>query len=293
MNDLIAKTTGTFSSYDGTRIHFEVRGEGPPLILNYGIGCLINHWGPQIKYFARKYRVIAYDYRAHHRSQLPADRAHLDVDALARDLNGLMDHLGIERASLWGHSFGVQMLTRNYELFPERVANLVFVNGFVRNPLAGMFGTDLTEQVFRALKAGLTKMPETLSFLWQTGLQNPLALRLSALAGGFNLKLTSFKDIEIYARGIASMDLPAFIALFESMLAYDGTGVLPRIAVPTLIVGGRQDAVTPPQHQEEMHRLITGSELCLVAYGSHCTQLDMPELVNLRIQRFLDDHPAY
>ena len=290
---LIPKQTGTFESYDGTRIYFESRGEGRPLILNYGIGCLINHWGLQIKHFARNYRVISYDYRAHHQSQIPADRDHLDVDALARDLNGLMNHLDIPRASLWGHSFGVQMLVRHQQLFPDRGENLIFVNGFVKNPLSGMFGNDVTEQIFRAFKNGHTKMPETFSFLWKNGLQNPLALRLSALAGGFNLKLTSFKDIEIYARGIASMDLQSFIRLFESMLAYDGTEALPSITVPTLIIGGRQDAVTPPQHQEDIHRAIKGSELLLVPYGSHCTQLDMPELVNLRIQRFLDEHPAY
>ena len=285
--NLTSKQTGTFRSHDGTPIYFESRGEGAPIVLNYGIGCLINHWGPQIKHFARTHRVIAYDYRGHHRSPVPADRAHLTVDDLARDLTDLLDHLEIPRASLWGHSFGVQMLVRHQDLFPERADNLVFINGFVRNPLAGMFGSDVTEQLFSAIKAGFDKMPETLSFLWRRSLQSSLAIQLSALAGGFNLKLTALKDVEIYARGIASMDLDAFLRLFESMLAYDGTPTLERIKVPTLIIGGRHDAVTPPQHQDEMHRLIGGSELCLVPYGTHCTQLDMAELVNLRAERFL------
>lgn len=288
--NLIPKQTGTFRSFDGTRIYYEVRGEGRPVVLNYGIGCLINHWRPQIKHFAQSCKVITYDYRAHHRSEIPSDRAQLNIDALAQDLKGLLDHLEIPKASLWGHSFGVQMLVRHYDLFPDLVENLVFVNGFVENPLHGMFGSkDLTQSFFQTLKSGYQLLPETLGFLWKTGVQSPLAIHLSALAGGFNLQLTSLKDVEIYARGVASMDLNAFFMLFESMLKYDGKPVLDRIKVPTMIIAGKQDSVTPQKHQEEMHHRIRNSELFIVPYGSHCTQLDMPELVNLKIERFLSE----
>jgi pimeloyl-ACP methyl ester carboxylesterase len=284
---LVPKTTGTFKSFDGTKIYYEVRGEGFPLILNYGIGCLINHWQPQIKYFSPNYKVIAYDYRAHHRSEIPENRSHISVDALAQDLKALISHLELPQASLFGHSFGVQMLTRFYDLYPELTHSLVFVNGFVSNPLAGMFGTELTESFFQLFKSGYKTLPETLTYLWRLGLGNPLAIHLSALAGGFNLKLTSLKDVEIYARGMASMDLDAFITLFESMVKYDGNPVLERISVPTMIIGGKQDSVTPQKHQEEMHLKVKGSDFFMVPYGSHCTQLDMPELVNLKIERFL------
>ena len=286
--NLIPKETGTFKSFDGTRIYYEVRGEGFPIILNYGIGCLVNHWRPQVKHFSKHFKVIAYDYRGHHRSEIPESRAHLNVDAMAQDLKGLMDHLQIRQASIWGHSFGVQMLVRFYDLFPELVHSMVFVNGFVQNPLHGMFGSpDITESVFKAIKSGYKILPETIGFLWSTAIQNPLSPYLSALAGGFNLKLTSLKDIEIYARGIASMNLDAFLTLFESMLHYDGKPVLERMDVPVLIIGGKQDSVTPQKHQEEMHYLIKGSEFFMVPYGSHCTQLDMPELVNLKAEQFL------
>lgn len=284
---LIPKTTGTFRSFDGTEIYYETRGEGRPLILNYGIGCLINHWRPQIRHFSENYQVIVYDYRAHHNSAIPADMKDMTADALAKDLQALMVHLQIEKASLWGHSFGVQMLLRTYDLFPELFENLVFINGFVKNPLAGMFGNDLALKFFRLFKQGHDNLPETISTFWRLSVQNPLAIPLSALAGGFNLKLTSLKDIEIYARGVASMDLNAFLTLFESMINYNGVDVLEKIKVPTLIIGGQKDSVTPTKTQRMMHKKIANSQLLLVPYGSHCTQLDMPDLVNLRISRFL------
>lgn len=286
--NLVPKQTGTFRSFDGTRIYYEVRGEGFPIVLNYGIGCLINHWRPQIKHFSQNHKVITYDYRAHHRSETPDNREHLNVDALAQDLKALLDHLEIQKASLWGHSFGAQMLIRHYDLFPEFAQSLVFINGFAENPLSGVLGSaDLTQTAFQFFKSGYQLLPETLSYLWRSGIQNPLAIQLSALAGGFNLQLTSLKDIEIYARGIASMDLNSFIRLFESMLHYDGRSVLERIEVPTLIIAGKNDSVTPTQYQEDIHHLVKGSELLVVPYGSHCTQLDMPDLVNLKIERFL------
>jgi pimeloyl-ACP methyl ester carboxylesterase len=73
------------------------------------------------------------------------------------------------------------------------------------------------------------------------------------------------------------------------MLDYDGSKILEKIDVPTLIIGGKNDSVTPVKTQRYMHKKIKGSQLQIVPYGSHCTQLDMPDLVNLRISRFLKD----
>lgn len=287
--NLIPKNTGSFLSYDGTRIYYEVRGEGEPIIMNYGIGCLINHWQPQIKHFSKTHKTIVYDYRAHHSSDIPEQKDQLTLDALAQDLNALMEHLGLEQASIWGHSFGAQVLMRAYDMFPHRFKNMVFINGFVSNPIQGMFGNDLSSSFFHLFKSGYQMLPETLSYLWRFAVNNPIAIHLSALAGGFNLKLTSLKDIEIYVRGLTTMDLDSFLSLFEGMMNYDGRAVLDRVQVPTLIIAGKNDSVTPLKHQEEMHLRIKNSEFLVVPYGSHCTQLDMPELVNLRIEKFL--HP--
>lgn len=285
----IAKQSGYFKSFDETRLYYEVRGEGPPVVLCYGIGCLMNHWQPQIKRFSRNYKVITFDYRAHHKSEIPSDREHLSMDSYALDLKALLDHLEIEKAGIWGHSFGVQVLVRAYDMFPDRFHHAVFVNGFVQNPLKGMFGNDLASSFFELFKNGYSLLPETLKYIWKLGVNNPLAIQLSALAGGFNLQLTHLKDIEIYARGLTLLDLDAFIRTFESMMNYDGRPVLERISVPTLIIAGKKDSVTPPEHQEDIHKRVKNSQYLVVPYGSHCTQLDMPDFVNLAIEKFLID----
>jgi pimeloyl-ACP methyl ester carboxylesterase len=284
----VQKSTGYFKSFDGTRIYYEVRGRGRPLVLAYGIGCLMNHWQYQIKYFSQNYQTIVFDFRAHHKSDMPQDREQISIDAIARDMHALMDHLGLEQASFWGHSFGTQVLLRAYDINPKYFHDLVFINGFASDPIAGMFGNDLATQAFRMLKSGFDLAPETLTYLWEGVLRNPFAVQATALMGGFNISLTHLKDIEIYLKGVAAIDLSAFMKLFENMMEYDGRSVFDRVEIPVLIIGGKKDSVTPQRYQEEMHQKIKRSQFLLVPYGSHCTQLDMPDFVNLRIEKFLE-----
>lgn len=88
---------------------------------------------------------------------------------------------------------------------------------------------------FGIFKTGYEALPETLSYLWKRMVNNPIAIQASALAGGFNLNLTSLKDIEIYTRGVASLDLDAFIAIFEHMMKFDGQPSLIESTAPFLL----------------------------------------------------------
>ncbi len=288
-NSEVTKQTGTYESFDGTPIYYEVRGEGRPIVLCYGIACLMNHWTHQIRYFSQFYRTIVFDYRGHHRTPAPENRDNLSIDAICKDMHGLLAHLGLESASFWGHSYGVQILLRFFDLFPKSVANLVFINGFAKNPIHGMFGVDAVEPLFQMFKETYRKHPTLVSTVWKTAVSNPLAIPISSLLGGFNMNLTSFKDMEVYARGVASMDLDVFITLFDEMMSYDGSYVLEKIKAPTLIISGSKDGVTPLDHQELLHKRIQGSEFLRVPYGSHCTQLDLPDFVNLRVEKFLNE----
>ncbi len=283
----ILKKTGYFNSFDETRIYYEVRGKGKPIILCYGLACSINHWRYQIRHFSPNYMTIVFDYRGHHRSKTPLDQSHMNVDAVAKDIYQLCEHLEIERASFWGHSFGAPVLIQAFDLFPEKFHNLVMINGFASNPLKDLLGMDAATKAHDIFREGYKKLPRTLSHLWKLAVNNVLALKLTTLAGGFNTHLTSFKDIEIYAKGVESVDLNIFLLFFEQVLKYDGTNILSQIDVPTLIIGGKQDTVAGKEHQEILYKNIAKSEYLSIPHGSHCTQLDMPELVHLRIEKFL------
>ncbi len=286
----IEKQTGHFKSFDGTKIYYEVRGRGKPIVFVYGIACLTNHWHPQINYFSQNYQTICFDFRGHQQSEVPRDPDLVSIDALAKDTQALLSHLDVSSASFFGHSFGGQVLLKAYDLFPDQFENLVLVNAFVKDPISGMFGVDIVPKVFDFIRTAHENCPDVLALLWRASVLNPLAVPLSALAGGFNLRLTASRDIEVYARGLAGLDLGVFIKLFQEMMAYDGTSVLPKVRVPCLIISGDSDGVTPAAHQIQLHKQIADSELQKVPYGSHCTQLDLPDFVNLRVDKFFATH---
>lgn len=283
----VLKRAGTFRSFDGLPVYYETRGEGRPLVLAYGISCGINHWIHQLRGFSDEYQTIVLDYRGHHKTPAPANRENLTLDAIARDIGELCRFLGVQKASFWGHSYGAQVLVRLADMRPDLIGSLVLINGFASNPIREMFGFELMGPAFQLFKEGHRSFPETLSSTWKAAVSNPLSIPISALFGGFNLERTNLKDIEVYARGVASIDLDVFIELFDQMMKYDGRPTLDRIEAPTLIVSGEKDGVTPPTYQESMHERIKGSRLVKLPEGSHCTQLDLPFEVNGAIREFL------
>jgi pimeloyl-ACP methyl ester carboxylesterase len=286
-NQFIEKQTGTFKAFDGTPIYFEVRGQGEPIVFIYGIACLMNHWHLQVEHFSKTHKVILFDIRGHHKSTPVVNTNNFKFEHLAFDIKGLLSHLELKQAHFVGHSFGVPYLIKTYEQFPELFKSMTFINGFAKNPLKKLFGLEFVEPLFHFMREQHRKSPDLWNNLWRGLIDNPIAFQLAALAGGFNIRLTQFKDIEMYGRGVSRLELVYFFELFEQLIQFDGTSVLQTINCPTLIVAGDKDMLTPISFQKEMHQKIKGSEYLLIPYGSHCCQLDMPDFVNLKLRDFI------
>lgn len=279
----IERETGFYSSFDGTKIYYEIRGQGETIIFVYGIACLMNHFHHQIDHFAKNYRVVTYDLRGHMRSAIPRDLQHMSTKAMARDLLELCQHLNLDHAHFVGHSFGVPVLIEFSKVGRRFLHSLVFINGFARNPIHGMFGVDYAERLFHLSKTIYQAAPELWLPIWKTAVSNPVSALLAGALGGFNLKHIEWKDIEIYARAVAEMSLDMFIPLFEDMMKFNGEEDVKRINSPTLVIAGAKDFVTPLHFQKALHLGIVGSKYIVVDQGSHCTQLDFPDLVNRAI----------
>lgn len=287
----ISKKTGSFKSFDGTEIYYEVRGEGVPTVWVYGIACLMNHWHHQLEHFSLGHQAISFDLRGHNRSAIPEDLSQMTVQAMAKDLVALMEHLEIPKAHFMGHSFGVPVLIEFWKMAPEKVASFTFINGFAKNPVQGMFGVDAVEKLFQIGKTAHKYLPKLWDPIWKFGTTNPLTAVVTGALGGFNLKHTEWKDIEIYARGTGAMSLDMFIPLFEDMMKFNGEDIVVGITAPTLIMAGDKDFVTPMSFQRSLHSQIQGSRFIIVETGSHCTQLDFPELVNPAIEELINANP--
>lgn len=287
--DTISLQTGTFKSFDDSEIYYEIRGEGSPIVMIYGIACLMNHWHHQINYFSKTHKVITFDLRGHHKSASITNLENLNFESISQDIFGLLNHLKLPRAHFMGHSFGVPALLDFYSRNPDMVTSMVFINGFASNPIKGMFGLEIIEPLFYFIKDKYWKQQDLWKTLWKVTIDNPMAMYVAALAGGFNLRLTHFKDIEVYVRGVSGISLDVFITLFEEMMKFDREDILPEIKIPTLIISGEKDNVTPVKFQYKFRDLIPNSEFVLVPYGSHCTQLDFPDYTNLKIEKFYSE----
>ena len=281
----ISKRVGNFSSFDGTQIYYECRGEGSAVIFIYGIACLMNHWHHQTEHFSKSHETILFDIRGHHKSQTPSSMEQLTVRACAEDVISLIDHLGLKSVHLVGHSFGVPLAILVAAKRTDCVKSVCLINGFAQNPIKGMFGLDVIEPFYQWLSQQYAANRTLVDLLWKNAVNNPLSMWATGLLGGFNLNVTHFKDIEIYARGVSQLPLDNFLHLFGDMIKFDGTQECSKIIAPTLVINGEQDKVTPLKFQKDLADSIKNSEFIRVPYGSHCTQLDFPDYVNLLLEK--------
>jgi len=281
-------THGFIKSFDGTKLFYSIEGKGKPLIFCYGLVCSSLHWTYQIDHFHKNYQSIWFDYRGHQNSEVPKNLDSLTLENIARDLGTVLDELNVQDAVLLGHSMGVNVVLEFYRQQPNRVAGMVLANGTAKRPLETLFRHNALQAGFKLLKKTYDRSPDLVSMLWKLQKANPLAKTMVTL-GGFNPHLTAEEDIALYVNQVAEMDPAILIHLIENYDSYDATAWLHTIQVPTLIIAGEQDKITPIEQQELMRQLIPNSMLEIVRHGSHCPQMDLPELVNMKIEKFLAD----
>ncbi len=109
-----------------TQIHYEEYGEGPPLIMILGLGQDTATWEFQISDFSEHFRLILLDNRDSGKSSRIPEA--YTTETMARDILGLMDHLGIARAHLLGTSMGGMIAQQVALMAPERVISLVLAS---------------------------------------------------------------------------------------------------------------------------------------------------------------------
>lgn len=281
-------THGYVKSFDGTKLFYSIEGQGKPLIFCYGLICSSLHWTYQIDHFQRTHQAVWFDYRGHQNSETPKDLRGLTVENIAKDLGVVLDELNIREAVFLGHSMGVNVVLELYRQQPHRVVGMVLANGTAKRPLETLFRNNVLQAGFGMLKRAYKKSPRLFSTLWKLQKGNPLARTLVAF-GGFNPHLTPQADIELYVDQVADMDPSILLHLIENYDSIDYTSWLHTIRVPTLLIAGERDKVIPIEQQELMRQLIPNSKLELIRHGSHCPQMDLPDLVNLKIEKFLSE----
>ncbi|GAA1787088.1 3-oxoadipate enol-lactonase [Planosporangium flavigriseum] len=243
-----------------TLLHHRLDGpEGaPPLILGPSLGTSLAVWEPSVPELARTHRVLRFDLPGHGGSPvtvLPAGTT--TVADLARLVLDLADHHGWQRFAYAGISLGGAIGAYLALHHPDRVESLAMICSSAR------FG----EPQGWADRAQLVRTQGTKAVADAT----PARWFTASFAGSDRAKAL-IGDL------VAANDA-GYAACCDALSAYDLRADLPRIAVPTLVVAGRDDPATPPAHARELADGIPGASLLEVAGAAHLANVEKPEVV--------------
>jgi len=275
-------------SFDGTELFVSRVGSCPPVVLCDGIGCdgfVLRYLRPNLR---DKYTFVNWHYRGHGDSANPEDPEAVGVGDLRRDLLAVLDALEIERAVLMGYSMGVQLSLDFAVRHPERVAGLVPMCGSYGHPLDTFHDTPVAKVVFPYLDSLVRRYPGRAQWAWSTLFRSELAYQWG-MHFEVEGRLLEREDFKPYFDHLARMDVGVFFRMLNKVRHHSVARRLHEIRVPTLVVAGERDTFTPVWLSRRMQRLISGAEMLVVPFGTHTAPLEMPELVCLRVCKFLDE----
>ena len=223
---------------DGGQLHYEVHGSGPPLFLVPGLGGLGSFWQPHMAALAERFTVVLHDHRGTGQSSL--ERIDFSVGQMAGDVLELMDHLGIGRTHLVGHSTGGAIGQTIALDAPDRLERLVLGATWASADSYFRLLFESRAEILRGLGPGAYQRASAL-FLWP-----PFWVRDHPEVGAVDDAEAERRipDPELVLRRIAAIQ------------RFDRRAELCRITTPTLVIGARDDNVTPAYLSEDIARLI-------------------------------------
>jgi pimeloyl-ACP methyl ester carboxylesterase len=243
---------------DGVDIHYEVHGEGRPLLLTHGFGASGRMWGPQIEAFSRRYQLILWDMRGHGHTDYPEDPAAYSETATVADMAAILDAVGAPRAIVGGLSLGGYMSLAFHLAHPERVEGLLIIDtgpGYRKDEPRDGWNAN-------ALRTAAIYETEGLARLERAGPEAQGAGHRSA------------EGIARAARGMLTQRDARVI------------NSLPTIAVPALVVVGAND--TPfLAASDYMAAKIPGAAKAVIPDAGHAANIDQPEAFNAAVIGFL------
>jgi pimeloyl-ACP methyl ester carboxylesterase len=266
----------------GRRVIYRVAGDGPPVVLIHGMLNSSSHWQSVAMELARDHTVIAPDLIGHGDSAAP--RGDYSLGAHAASIRDLLAAIGIDRASIVGHSLGGGVAMQFFYQFPQRVERLVLISsGGLGREVSPMLRTAALPGVSALLS--LTIQPRVLEALAGGGRR----LRERALAGGVYLQA-----IARALRPLENADArQAFLTTLRSVIDVHGQRVsaTDRLylleSMPTMIVWGERDNTIPLEHGRRAHEAIPHSYFRTLPGVAHFPHLEDPDGLSRLLREFI------
>ena len=242
----------------GVKIHYEVHGSGPTILLTHGFSATAQMWRGQVSALSRGHQLVLWDMRGHGQSDYPADQGAYTQDATVEDMAAILDAVGAKRAIVGGLSLGGYMSLAFNVKYPERVRALLIIDtgpGFKKdearegwNKYALETGADFETRGLQRLKSSSPEMAS--------------AAHRSA------------DGLVRAARGMLTQRDATVI------------NALPDIRVPALVVVGANDKPFLAA-ADYMAAKIPGARKVVIPNAGHAANIDQPAAFNEAVTSFL------
>ncbi len=282
---------------DGTRIGYQVVGEGPCIVLANGLGGTYLAFRYLYDAMAElNHKVICWDYRGLYTSAPAADPLANTMAHHVSDLLTILEHEQVDDFVMVGWSMGVQVAFETIKRHPQRVRGLYAINGTYGRAFRTVMGSRLIGQTIPMLLRLVRA---------QAALVGRATKRVAGSNAGANAIIGAMKrvglvsqtiDIAIFravAAGFQDIDWVIYSDLLNRLDEHDAEDVLAKVAIPVTIVTGDKDLMTPPATAEHIHRLIPGSRMVVIRGGTHYTPVEYPAILVDELGRLLDRIPGW
>ncbi|MGH2630926.1 MAG: alpha/beta fold hydrolase [Actinomycetota bacterium] len=288
--DLPPDDLGPVRSFDGTQLAVRAAGDpaAPLLLFVHGFSLDMTTWREQWVDLSVDFRCVLMDQRGHGASEHPPD-GDLSIRSMGRDIAAVLEAVAPDRrVVIVGHSMGAIAALAMAEVRPDllatSVAGLVLVGTSASELVRGAMGsvTDLLRPRFGSLRSAAERVDR----LRKAVLASPTDLR------GAVVRFTQFGpdaprhvvDHVVHLAERASSDV--WTDGLAGLLETDLRNVLPRIGMPTLVVVGEHDRVTPPASGVELAAALPEGRFLLLEGAGHIAMLERPVELDREIRTF-------
>lgn len=250
---------------DHGRLHVVEIGSGPPIVLLHGVTLQARAWAYQMRDLAGRHRMIAFDLRGHGQSE-PGEEG-LSIAAVADDLAELLERLDLHEVTLVGHSMGgmgvLRFCRRHPEVMKERVGAVALVAsaGGIAPPLAGWHR--VAPRMAAAVIAGHAALNEQGRPIVP---DNAATARASRFAFGLDPDPVEVRETLRFAR---AMRPDHFFGYLPELATFDERAAFEDLGVPSVVVVGDRDRLTPPRYARALAASLPGAELVVWPGAGH------------------------
>lgn len=264
LEELYAGGASRFLEWDGLRIHYRDEGAGPPLLLIHGTAASLHTWDAWVAELGERYRLVRLDLPGFGLTGPEPDHDY-SIERRVDVLVALLDHLGIERATVAGNSLGGYVAWQLAWRRPERVDALVLVDasGYPKGPSSGGNIFDLGRvPVLGPLLSKLT----------------PRALVAAGVRQAYgDPSVPSPELIDRYYRLLRRAGNRQALLVALNRERRDDTARIPGITQPTLVMWGEEDQLVPVADAERFHEDLPKSQLVVYPEIGHLPMEETPE----------------